>query len=250
MRQWLPLTFLLASLQLQGCAQEAGKSRKGGQTPVGVEKTPAEKVKKKPIKDEDTSTADGQLCKDTLSLANLQLSPEEKNLKVDGVSTSLCTLLKDSGKKVLMFQVVEKDCTDCAEKILRTKNYFALSTLNSNIGHVLLFQGTQPSSSDIKNLSGSDTASAAFDFKKAFINEFSDKPASDGTAFILISSSGEVQTHTGTKYLDAISKAEALAKKLSVPLTEKTPDVLKASKLEWNGKDVSKNKRFSLVATE
>jgi len=250
--QFLPLaTILFAGLLMSACEQNGTKRSKVDK--IGVKADPdttTKAPKTKATKDETTKTVAATFCDDSLELTALKLDPLEKNLSVGGKAKSLCELIKASSKKVFLFQLVSTACTDCATKVLRAENYFGLSSYVPHIEYILLFTDKSPTEGDVTNLTLSQSIIPAFDSKSVFGSEFSQKAQSDGTEFLMIGIQGEVQTHSGEKYLEAIGKAETLAKKIDQNIAETTPDLLKASKVEWDGSTIKNNKRFSLTATE
>lgn len=250
--RFLPLaTLFFAGLLMTACEQNASKRRNVDKVDVKADPNPTTKIPKpKATKDEATKTAAATFCDGGLELTALKLDPLEKNLDVSGTAQSLCQLIKASTKKVFLFQLVSTDCADCATKTLRTENYFSLSSYVPHIEYLLLFTDKSPSEGEVTNFTLNKSIVPVFDTKGVFGSEISQKNRSDGSEFLIIGVQGEVLTHSGEKYLEAIGKAEALAKKIDQNLAETLPDPLKASTVGWDGSTIKNNKRFSLTATE
>lgn len=247
------LTFSLG--WLNGCAQESNTTRKSSRNTTATEdeekpaKTSPKKDKSVPIEKEEGS-GDISFCGRGTSPDALKADPADKVLRIEGSSKSLCDLFKDTGRKVLLFQLISSGCSGCADKVYRTSNFLTLSRVAGAIRHVALFsESSQPSGSDVSELSvGSE--SVANDSKAVLADSFSKNPAQDGTAFLLISSKGTLETFSDEQYLDAIKKAEDMARNVDTSLSESTPDALKASSAAWDGSSTRGNKRFALIATE
>src|SRR5690606_15493711 len=103
----------------------------------------------------------------------------------------------------------------------------ALSRIQGAISHLALFSGSAPAGSDTEDLA-LDGGSVAHDAKELLAGSFTSSPAGDGTSFLLISRKGTLETFTGERYLEAIKKAEDLARSAEPDITEQTPDALKA----------------------
>lgn len=252
---FLPLaSLILTLLQVTACDQTNSKRSRIAKVGVTADENsdPAKANKKKITKDESTTTTASAVtfCDEKLSLAELKLDPQDENLNMDGVATSLCQLMKSSGKKVFLFQLVSTSCLDCATKVLRTESYISISSYLPHIEYVLLFTDKAPSEGEVTNFTINPLTVPAYDSKGVFGEEFPEKAQSNGSEFLIISTNGDIETHSGEKYLDAIGKAETLAKKVDQNLAATIPDLLKPTKIDWDGSTIKNNKRFSLSAME
>jgi hypothetical protein len=243
--------LLIVSLGwLNGCAQDSHSTRK---TVANDDEKPAKTSTKKDktttVKKEEESS-DISFCGRGTSPGALKADPADTLLKIEGSPKSLCDLLKDNSNKVLLFQLVSSGCSGCADKVYRTSNFLTLSRVAGSIRHFALFsESSQPANSDLDALSVG-TESIANDSKAVLAGSFSKSPEQDGTAFLLISSQGTLETFSDEQYLEAIKKAEDMARNADSSLSESNPDALKASSATWDGSSTRGNKRFALIATE
>lgn len=232
------------------CAQNTDTARRAK---TGVTAEPEDESKKtsgkkdKKTEKKETSAAK-KFCGAGSAPKALMLDAKDKVLRVDGSAASICDLLENHG--VLMFQLVEPACDGCADKIFRTKNFLALSRIQSSIRHLALFSGGGgPTDAEIGELALT-TDAVANDSKALLAESFTTEPAQDGTSFLLISSKGTLETFSSERYLDAIKKAEDLVRAVASSTEETTPDALKASSVLWDGTSTRGNKRYALIATE